>query len=321
MARLSLYQSFARTVFTKASPWQGQAPLDIDIAITDGLHAGSLITLSKHSFVVGPSETGDVMLLDESAAGDSVTITAERSFLGPMISIKSSRDDVTIDDQPLKKNDATQTFRLPCTLILGDIPMRVTSNKDTASVIARPSVDILRIVGLSCICVLAFGFATSWGQPSQSSYDLSTTMPPDERAAPVRAAGSMTSRVAASLVDATLAEYDLGDYLAATPKSSQAIAIRGTLPENMRGNWYAAREQLNTVDREMLVLSEFDITPARPSLPAIASVRFGDNPGLIFADKSIAAIGDVVSDGWRLDSVDKAGFAISRFGVSLDIEY
>lgn len=330
MASLTLYSNFARTALAKATPWQDESPLDIDIEITGGLHAGSCISLSKHCIVIGPSETGDVMLLDASAMGNPVTITAERSFLGPMISVAADREDVTVNDQRLKPNEKDQTFRLPCTMMLGEVPLRISPNEESAAPVwSRPSSDSLRIGVLSCICVLAFGFATGWGQFERSPYDLFTAVQAEERAAPspspkpspVPTTVSVTSLVAASLINVTLGEYDLGNYLSAAPKSAQAIAIRGTLPEDMRGNWYAAREQLHNVDRKMLVLPEFDIAPAHPKLPAIASVRLGDNPGLIFADNSIAVIGDTVSDRWQLDSVDEAGFTISRFGVSLDVNY
>ena len=313
-ATFATYRNYARTSLAYAMPWRRDVEVSLEVKIDGGVHEGSLTTIDDHVFCIGPAATDNIMLLDKSIAGESVKIETETSLFGAMISVHTDRTDVCVNGAAIQGQNTLQTFRLPCTLQIGGVPIVLSQDHSSDSQAFRP-IEIAAIVLLSWVCVFAIGYALNLVQTSSSSFSLIwyAELPlvwPSDRA-----------QADHSVVTTMLQEAGLSDYLRVVPKSAEALAVTGTLPADLKGQWLSVRRQLDQSSERLVVFSEFDESPSRPTIPAIASVRFGDDPALIFSNNRSARVGDTLGGGWTLTEVRETGFGLTRQGKEISISY
>ncbi|MEP3636085.1 MAG: hypothetical protein ABJN14_02340 [Paracoccaceae bacterium] len=315
-AKLATYQNYARTSIARAVPWRRSDCIDLQVEIVGGVHDGSVTTIDTTRLVIGPAVTDDIMLLDESAAGENVTIETESSVFGPMVSVHSPRTDVSVNGVTIGSKDSLQTFRLPCQLQINDIPITLTADTSKQTCGLR-SLEVGAILLLSWVCLFAVGYALNWGQPTESSFVFVGS---DEKMGPAQVT-PIAAPPDPAQVTAMIQEAGLGDYLRVVPKSAEALAVTGTLPDDLKDQWLSVRRQIDSSSKRLVVFSEFDESPSRPTIPAIASVRFGDDPALIFSNNRSARVGDTLGGGWTIAAITETGFDLTRQGKELSITY
>ncbi len=311
-AKLDTYLSYGRTRLAKRMRWSKQEAMTVQVEILGGLHKGSDVVLQKNTISIGNQETDDIMLLDPKAAVGQVTIIAESTLFGPMIRVTTAREDVSINDDAITPDSDRQTFRAPCHLMIGEIPMSLNAETTAERKGLRPA-EMGAILALSWVGILGIGFALNWGQPAETDFEFAR-VPQVEPVVPVAAPAPIS-------VTTMLQEAGLTPYLSVVEKSEDAIAVVGMLPVDMKQNWLSVRRQIDVSNDQRVVFSEFQEVPSMPTIPAIALVRLGDTPSVIFADERVAQIGDSLADDWILKDITRAGLILNRHGRDLTIAY
>ncbi|MEO0931306.1 MAG: hypothetical protein AAFY14_11760 [Pseudomonadota bacterium] len=311
-AKLDTYLNYLRTSIAKNVPFRRGHDIALQFEIAGGLHIGSRTTLSKKSVVVGSAPTDDIMLLDEEISTGTVTLAADTSILGAMISVSTRRDDVAVGGVNITDPRGMQTFLLPCTIDIGGIPIRLSAERSTSTT-GLTVREFTAIIALCWVGILGLGFAFNWGQPTTSQYAVVAEAGKTDLEPP---AVIDPGEVARMLHDA-----GLSDYLRVVPKSEDALAVVGSLPVDLKTQWLEVRRDLDALSDRLVVFSEFDERANRPQIPAIAVVRLGQDPALIFADDRVAGIGDPVGDGWSISAITDTDFSITRYGNDLTVSY
>lgn len=275
--------------------------------LVKGPQAGSLAVLDAKSFTIGPDIEDDLFVFGAEDAG-SVEVRVVPTLMGPLVSFRSSRTDISLDGCPVVAGMAGPE-RLPCELCLDGSAIRFRPPQDLIEGYRHRSpmalVMTVAVIGAAFIAPLAS--QTSEVRMVSLRAPLPTASLPPERL--LENAGNIVS------------EAGLENLVEMRRDPSGAIELSGTLTGAQGDLWTRLRPRLDSALGGVPVRDAVTIRSGPGRFPNVSMIVQGPQPFVVLSDGSRRQLGDVIADGFRLSAVDATHFHLSRGDEKIAIAY
>ncbi|MGD1881448.1 MAG: FHA domain-containing protein [Paracoccaceae bacterium] len=317
---IATYRSFAETRWRDLKDLvlpRSAHEIVVHVEVMNGLHHGSAAELKADALVIGPDSSNDIMLVDDEVLGSTLHVTCRRSLLGPLLSLRTSREDVTLNGKPIADDSSTVTERLPCEIGINGIYIRFAPVEAPSS----QTPDIKEQIALGVL--IAMGLTALGGQ-TYLSHQPET---PDIVMPVSQANVSLASDPAPANVDipqnaqAMINQAGLDSYLTVSAPSAGMIRISGQVPPEQMRTWRALRQDLDQSAGGAVILADVSETAALTDLPPIAAVTLGSTPKVVFANKSFAHTGDRVAGDWIVEEITHDMLRLRRGTETINVTF
>lgn len=331
------------------------APKNVFLHVKSGLLAGTERQIEKANVLIGSDENADIILIDEGVEPLHVEISFSRDFLGLKTTIKCLAAPVRIPIYGALTIDETRTVRGSTNITVGSVIIVIEDrNKKTAAekqdpkalaetiepaeskedqqeenkTLTLPDIQTPSLAKKSwfetpqTVLIVAAGVLTIFGLIFliASNYLENEQTTASTRLAPL--IQQIPAQDVANQLQSQIQNAGLGTQLSVALKPDETIEVTGQITEDnfqrwlQIVKWYDERPGLPTI------VNLVEQAPGLNDLPKIKYVWFGDvNPYVILANGQRARIGDTLSNGWSVKSIDTTGIILSQTNRSIRITF
>jgi len=296
-----------KTVFEK-----DRTPPGLEIHFQSGLQAGTTVAVTKSVCTLGPDQNSDIMLLDDEALGESITLASVRSVFGNAIMITTPRSDVCASNVTLMPGVRSKPLLLPCTIDYNGILASVDAVKETES----PQLKSAVFPGLLAISILAFTAQGLLGSGAVPNMNLqSGTVVQDTQTA----IGGIEN--AETAVSDLLIQAGLEQQLTIHRSGTGMLQISGEIAPALATQWDGIRSEIDRSVGDVMVVYHVSKQEALQDLPPISAVVLGDDAHVVLADRAKLKTGDRIIKDWRIAEITWSGLSLERNGETVLVNF
>ncbi|WP_299554585.1 hypothetical protein [uncultured Tateyamaria sp.] len=285
----------------------------LTVEVLSGSQAGTSTEINTSDFTVGPDPTNDVMLLDDEALGKEAHLACEPSMFGPLLTVKTLRDDLQIDGAVIQSGIKSAPERLPCAIDFNGILLRFQSTGSLErSHPQRKGQTIMRLLLL--VAFSAFAAHLYITNLPGSSFILHSE--------PSIGASEPHGTVASErVVNALILKAGLSSQLQVDQLAAGTLSISGSLPPDKMEDWYEIRREIDEAASDAVIISDISEMQSLPQLPLIAAIELGPTPMLVLADGNKIGLGDPIDDNWIIRKIGSETLEIERDDETIVVSF
>lgn len=286
----------------------------VEVAVLSGLQAGASVEFEKSEFSIGADLDDDVVLLDDGAADATATVSVETTIFGALVSVGAVRGTLRINDVLVSADHPHPPVRLPCSLTIGGVALRLGLGRSGA-VPRRGASWAAGAATASCIGFLLAAGLYLW--PPKTISTLAFERPGSKLSSTRETPAALLHDIAAEQIASTR----LADYLTVSASEGGWVAISGTIPAKLMPQWRRTRQLIDRESGGAPIVSAVKAAPMLDRLPPIAAVQLGEHPRIYFTTGRQAQVGEVIIDGWKISSIEPDALGLTRGKEALVIEF
>ncbi len=308
-AALGCGRSYVFGIVDKLSG-QKNTDTEIEIVVSNGLHAGCRTHIEGPEFTIGSEETADIMLLDPEIGGPSVMLRIVKTMLGPTATLTTDRTDVRLNGMGIARG--TPYAKLPCTVTIGSIRLDIRP-ADSDSLPLKRRGELMPIAGLATIGAVAM-IASFWAPTPNAAV---IAMPKTQTAHHLRTPPNSLS----DMVQDHISEAKMSQYMTADIGPDDTVVISGTIPKGKMPTWHSLRGVIDAHPESGRVITRVKEARVLENIPAIKMVRLNPVPSIFLANGASLTIGDELVRDWNIVSISETDIKLARDGEQVNISY
>lgn len=277
----------------------------VEVRVGSGLMQGAVQTYETTDLRIGSDPDSDVVLLDDGILPHHATLRLSRSPFGVLAEVVAEGP-LTLDGPEVAPGERPVAQRLPLALVLGDTVLDLSSAADDSS---APDRRRLVIGSLAAVCLVAAMVVAA------PVIQLATRSAPATQLILAEAAQAATPAAATDfrqVVAEELSRLSLAQHLTLRIEDANAAVIQGRVPASKWQAWRSFAEWYDLQPGAPVLVQSVSRSDELTSLKPVAMIRLAEPARIHFADGETRAIGDVLQDGWVIDSLDESGMVLKR---------
>lgn len=300
---------------------------DVEVSIASGLQAGLSRTMRVSRLRIGAAGDSDVVMMDAGVALHQLDISLTRSVFGTLAELRALAPGVVLDGVPLVEGQTVSARKLPLQIDVAGTRLdinRVGSDAEPAADRLRAqAARLLKVKGDPILigAVIAL-LLTLFGA-------FAATVLTSERSLVTRNDSNALMQTAAFVPDrnwpialrAELQNAGLAEIVSVRGDSDGLLTAKGTVPEQKIADLRAVQGWFYAQADAPAVVWDIRRGAALGALPAIGMVRLSAPAAVILRSGTTVAVGDVLVDDWRLESVAPGTLTLTRDGERRTLSY
>ena len=299
------------------------------LTVDGGLHDGLSRTVTGCEIRVGSGPDDDILLLDDGLDAGHVTLALNTTIFGTALIASGAGTGVTVNGHAVEPGKTSQPYRLPAQLRIHDVTLDIDARHEAPRPPGRARVAATAVwrrwwikwpvLVFACLVFLAIPRDIYSSRDAQR-FALRQSNGPLAADPPAGTDGPAGDTLAG--IEARIAEEpELSRFLSVSGGSGGVIYVTGSIPVELQPDWRAIQAWHDGIDGSRPLLSRVSVAPVLSELPAIASVRLGETPQLIFSAGTRAGIGDTIGGDWTVTTIDAEGMQLDRGPETIAIEF
>ncbi len=277
---------------------------DLEAVVSGGIQEGSYAALPAQSFRIGSSWKDDLLLIDDPES-KPVNVRRSPSVFGELLSFDSERTDLLVNGAPVDAEG--NYFRVPCKVEVGQHVLEIATAHVEIQQHKQPTGPIW-VMGAAALMLFAFILALG---------------PSGPRDVPRRTVVE-SSLGGVELYDKALTIVTgsgLADDLNVSLDESQALQISGEIPERFDASWEELQVQLDENLTGAAIKKDVSLREKIENVPTITLAATGVDPFLLLADGRKVRVGEIMTEGWRLEEIEMEHFTLTKNENSLELRF
>lgn len=313
------------------------------LIVQRGRHAGARVSIYEPEFLIGSAMDCGAVLTDPGVEAHHCVITIGRRFMRPAMSVLAADGAVTSNGRTANRG-GTLDLEFPATIRLAGAEVQIESAPRAPRQIGRKLIVPASIAGAA---LLGYGYAqmTSrmpkpWadiaqspgvgGQaPGRTTATQQSSLPSSQSASGSQGGTAPASGQTASKAPTDNAPAEVTDLRQrllrvglpiTVEKRGNAVVAEGTVDGERYAQWREAKLAFLTANSNRVVVDMVKLsTAATPSRGLVASVVYGTTPYIISTSGRRARVGEVIDDGWVVESIRADSVNLKRGSATTTI--
>ena len=118
-----------------------------------------------------------------------------------------------------------------------------------------------------------------------------------------------------------LEDLKLNHRIRVSATATDSLRASGNISDNELGRWTNFLQWYDSNPAFPPLIRDVNRVDLNDGLPKISSVWLDTNPSVVFGDGSIAGVGDQITDGWEIISIDANAVTVGRDGSVISLTY
>ena len=277
---------------------------DLEAVVSGGIQEGSYAALPAQSFRIGSSWKDDLLLIDDP---DSKPVNVQRSpsVFGELLSFDSERTDLLVNGAPLETEG--NYFRVPCKVEIGQHILEIAPAHAEIQQ-RKPPTRLVWVMGTASLILFAVILALGPSEPKDV---------PRRTVVESSLNGVELYDKALNIITGSGLSEDLDVSL----DESQALQISGEIPERFDSSWEDLQVQLDENLTGAAIKKDVSLREKIENVPTVTLVAMGADPFLLLADGRKVRVGEVMTEGWRLEAIEMKHFTLTKNDNSLELRF
>lgn len=284
----------------------------LTLRVTQGVHAGATMTASGPSLEIGSGLANDVVLIGDRLSERHVRLSLSEVF-PPRIRLEAIDGPVRLADGRALRPGHHLDLPLPLRFQAGGADCVLEGRRDLSALLRKAAPVAAVVVGLALIPALVSGLfsgASSLFGAAAPTYQPVATSAADGG----RAVDPGVQQRWQEALQARLRDSGLGDRISIERGASGSLVAVGDVEDARVDAWRDIVKWFDAQGAGPLLVNNVTRAGAGASLPGLRAVWLEGTPQVVLSNGQFAGVGDTIGGGWRIDSIDKSGVALSRDG-------
>jgi hypothetical protein len=296
--------------------------VDFHLQITGGLLDATTANLCGKHFQIGSDFDADINLLDDHIDPQHCEFFIQPSVFGPVGAIRALGQNVVVDGQALVPGTTSDFQALPVALAIGEVSVVFETRSNEPRLI---KVNVRKRKRFAAIAAAVLVLAIAFIQFTDVAlYDFQIELQDRNTAAidPAEIKNALVARTNDVLITATakLNELGLGEFVRIEEFSAGSLRASGTLRSDKQRDWHAFQIWYDMANNPVLI-SSVSVAPDFNDFPPIASIKMTAPRRLNLTSGRRIVVGDVVSEGLILESIEDGFLRLSRNGEEIRMAF
>jgi len=296
----------------------------VRLVVEEGLHAGAKTTIKSGSFSLGSNEKSDVVLLADELAAHHAHITLLNPWTGRLRVEAQDQPIRTIEGQVVE-NGRYIDLTLPAKFQAGKAEFRVESVQDMSRI-----KKIGVIAGAIALAALVLPSITSFFTyrpeammmdvaPAPSSIFGNTGLGRQTTTQPVKDSLSL-DQWRGNLQDKLGAAGLIGQVSIEKGSTGNLVAVGTVEPQSLE-KWRDVIKWYDSQSGAPMLVNNVTRGDVAVQIPTFRAIWVDAKPQVVLTNGQTANVGDTISGGWKIESIDSNGVLLTREGRSTRVAF